>query len=473
MRTLWTTAALVALALVTGRAASGPTIFDGASGVPLLVWTALAWALFAAAWWGLRGLPRRPALLLVLLGTLAVSGAALAGPPNTSTDSARYAWDGIVTGSGVSPWAHAPADDALDPVREPWLFPAPTVDADGVERCVGPRTTAVRSVPSGALLCTTLNRPAVPTIYPPVAQGWFAAVRAVVPPTATWWPLQLAGAAVVVGVAGLLMWLLAAGGGDPRRAAWWGWCPFVASEAVTNSHVDVLGVALVVGATCLLARSAAERTPPSRARAVLVGALIGLAAAVKVVPAIVAVPLVRRRPVPTLVGAALALALVLVPALAVSGRGVIGYLPGYLDEQGYDSGAGLTLASLVVPGRWAVALSLVALVAVVVLQWRHVGTGQPWTAQLLGAGAMLLVVSSPYPWYALVLVPWIALTARWEWFVVPLLMTAHLLVPDAAPMAAVVPASALVVIVGTWLRRRRGPGTPDRRAVATARETVA
>ncbi|MER7071810.1 glycosyltransferase 87 family protein [Terrabacter sp. NPDC000476] len=473
MRTLWTTAALVALALVTARAASGPTIFDGASGVPLLVWTGLAWVLFGAAWWGLRGLPRRPALMLVLLGTLAVSGAALAGPPNTSTDSARYAWDGIVAGSGVSPWAHAPADDALDPVREPWLFSAPTVDAGGVERCVGPRTTAVRSMPSGALLCTTLNRPAVPTIYPPVAQGWFAAVRALVPPTATWWPLQLAGAAVVVGVAVLLMWLLAAGGGDPRRAAWWGWCPFVASEAVTNSHVDVLGVALVVGATCLLARSVAERTPPSRSRAVLVGALIGLAAAVKVVPAIVAVPLVRRRPVPTLTGAVLALALVLVPALAVSGRDVIGYLPGYLDEQGYDSGAGLTLASLVVPGRWAVALSLVAIVAVVVLQWRHVGTGQPWTAQLLGAGAMLLVVSSPYPWYALVLVPWIALTARWEWFVVPLLMTAHLLVPDAAPMAAVVPASALVVLAVTWGRRRRGPGTPGRRAVAAARETVA
>ncbi|MCF1595877.1 hypothetical protein [Streptomyces muensis] len=57
----------------------------------LLVGYALAWALFAAAAWTVRRLPRRTATVLVLLGTAAVLLAGLATPPRTSNDAYRYA----------------------------------------------------------------------------------------------------------------------------------------------------------------------------------------------------------------------------------------------------------------------------------------------------------------------------------------------------------------------------------------------
>jgi hypothetical protein len=455
VRTAATALLLLALAGVTAHATVSETIFDGASGVPLLAWTALGWALFGLAWWAVRGVPRRAATALVVAGTVLVGAAAMAGPPNTSTDSARYAWDGIVGDAGVSPYAHPPAADALDPLREAWLFPEPVV-ADGTPHCRGTRVTSVRTVPDGDLLCTTLNRPSVPTIYPPAAQGWFALVRAGVPPTATWWPMQLAGALVVVAVTLLLMRMLARRGLDPRWAAWWGWCPFVASEAVTNSHVDVLGVALVVAATLV-----AVPRRGAGARPALVGVLLGLAAAVKFVPVVAGLPLTRRRPGRVVAAAAATVAAVYVPYVVATGWDVVGYLPGYAREQGYESGSGFTLAATVLPGAAAIAVSLVALGVIAVLQWRLADPDDPWTAQLVGAGAMLVVVASPYPWYALVLVPFIALTRRWEWFVVPVVMTAHLLVPDAAGMRLCLLVSVAVVTAGWLARRRRSVDAQD------------
>ena len=91
------------------------------------------WVLFALAIFTLRLVPRRAAIVLVLVGSVAVGGAAMAGPPNTSTDSARYAWDGIVQSAGISPYDHVPADPALDDLRPEWLFPA-GADADGEPR---------------------------------------------------------------------------------------------------------------------------------------------------------------------------------------------------------------------------------------------------------------------------------------------------------------------------------------------------
>ena len=454
MRAALTTALLAALVAVTARATATESIFDGASGVPLLGWTAGAWLLFGLAWLAVRRVPRRAASVLVLGGTVALGLAAMAGPPNTSTDSARYAWDGIVSDAGTSPYAYAPVADALDGLRVPWLYPEPAPAADGTPRCTGARVASTRTVPDGDRLCTTLNRPAVPTIYPPTAQAWFAVVRAPVDVHATWWPMQAGGVVLVVVVTLLLMRLLARRGLDPGAAAWWGWCPFVASEAVTNSHVDTLGVAFVVAATLVAVPPPGSTPRSTRRRATAAGVLLGLAATVKFVPVVAALPLARRRPLYVVASAAATVVAVYVPHVVATGGQVVGYLPGYLKEQGYEGGDGFTLTGLLLSGPASTALSVVALVTVAALQWRFTDPDDPWTAQLVGAGAMLLVVSSPFPWYALVLVPFIALTRRWEWFVVPLLMSAHLLVPGVAVLRAVIPVAVAVVVAG-WLVRRR------------------
>jgi alpha-1,2-mannosyltransferase len=62
-------------------------------------------------------------------------------------------------------------------------------------------------------------------------------------------------------------------------------------------------------------------------------------------------------------------------------------------------------------------------------------------------GAVLLIVTPRYPWYALLLVPMIAMTGRWEWFAVPLALTGRLLVPMAAPTRITVAVAVLVIVV--------------------------
>ncbi|WNY35067.1 hypothetical protein Q9Q99_08750 [Curtobacterium flaccumfaciens] len=112
--------------------------------------------------------------------------------------------------------------------------------------------------------CTAINRPDVTTIYPPMAQLWFAAVRFFVPATAQYLPFQVAGLLVSLGVTIGLVVVLRRIGRPTWWAALWAWSPLVASEAVTNSHVDVVGAALATAGVVLSSRSAGRSGVGSR-----------------------------------------------------------------------------------------------------------------------------------------------------------------------------------------------------------------
>lgn len=465
---------LAALTAVT--AVSTATIAGFVPGAkPALGITAgVTWLLAAAAFLVLLRVRGRAAIVLVLAGSAALGCAALAGPPNLSTDSARYAWDGIVQDAGLSPYAHVPAAEALDPYRVPWLFPVPVPAADGSLHCDGPRISQTTTLPGGDLLCTALNRPHVPTIYPPAAEAYFAAVRAVVPVEAQYAPLQVSGLLLSLGTTVLLVFGMRARGLDPRWAAIWGWSPFVATEAVTNSHVDVLGVLFMVAttfaATPALGRRLSGRgsrlhewfgPEGSRRRAALVGVLVGLAAAAKFVPAIAAPALVRRRPVTTLLAAVTTFAVWYIPYVAVTGWAVIGYLPGYLNEEGYESGKRFALLSPFLPGLWATAVAGALVLGALVLGWRAADPRAPWHAQVVSVGAVLLITSPSYPWYALILIPFIALSRRWEWLVVPIALTVKSLVPSHTTATLVLAAAAVVAATVTVVRWRRSVPLTD------------
>lgn len=468
---------LAALAAVTALSTATLGGFAPGAKVALGVAAGAAWLLAAAAFLVLLRIRGRAALVLVLAGSAALGCAALAGPPNLSTDSARYAWDGIVQDAGLSPYAHVPAADALDRYRVAWLFPEPVRGTDGALHCEGLRIQQTTSMPDGDVLCTALNRPQVPTIYPPVAEAYFAAVRSVVPVGAEYAPLQVGGLLLSLGTTVLLMRGMRARGLDARWAALWGWSPFVASEAVTNSHVDALGVLFIVAAT-FAATSAVSpgawslrRLGPegSRRRAALAGVLIGLAAAAKFVPAIAAPALARRRPITTALAAAATFTVSYIPYVAVTGWAVIGYLPGYLDEEGYDSGSRFALLSPFLPGLWATGAAALLILAALFLAWRMSDPRAPWHAQAVSVGAVLLITSPSYPWYALVLIPFIALSKRWEWLAVPIALTLRTLVPGHPAGTLVVAAAAAVVATATVVRWRRARA--ERRIPNPARTT--
>ncbi|MGW2270180.1 glycosyltransferase 87 family protein [Streptomyces yangpuensis] len=447
--------ATTALALAALTAVLALTVLHGgyfSDPVGLFGWYVVGWALFTVALLALRRVPPRRAAWLIVAGAVAVTVTGLLGPPRTSTDSYRYAWDGRVQSAGVSPYDHAPQDPALVRLRDPWLFPAGAA-------CQGPDLARVPPG-DGVLHCTRINRPAVHTIYPPVAEAYFLAVDRLSPVGARHKPLQTGAALISLGVTGVLLVILRRRGEDLRKAAYWAWCPAVPLEAVNNAHVDVLGVLLAVAGLGLVA----SRALPRRAAG---GVLIGAAIATKLMPAVVlpgALSGVRRvrDAAAVLLPAAAFTLLSYVPYVLLSDGSVFGYLGGYVDEEDYDdpsSGSRYSLLRLVLPGTWAFPVLLVIIAAVsLYVMWRG-NPRHPWSGALLVTGWSFLLLTPGYPWYALLLIALVALDGRWEWLGIALAGAAvYVLAPTLRfhPSLSTIAygAAAALVLVMSGVRRR-------------------
>lgn len=411
---------------------------------------AIVWLLFIAVFLLLRTAPLRATVIVIIAGSLAISGAAMIGPPNTSTDSARYDWDGIVQNAGISPYAYTPDDATLAKLRPDWLFPAPVAHADGTLHCPRDGTkppTHLITDTSGAQVCTAINRADVPTIYPPTSELLFALVRATVPATVTYWPMQLTGLLMTVGITLLLVFGLRRWGLDPRWAALWAFCPLVASEGVTNSHIDQLGALLALLAVFAVAAGARWRG----------GILLGAAIAAKLIPVLAAPAILRRQPLKIIVGAVATFLLLYVPYVATTGLGVLGYLPGYLTEEGYGDGRRFALISYVVRGTPALVIAALLLLAVTALVIVFSDPSQPWLGQLVMIGATLVIVSPRYPWYGLLLIPFVVMSGRWEWMFIPLALAIHSYVSSYAVFRGTLLTAAVLIVGVTILRDLQNP----------------
>ncbi|MEU4498674.1 glycosyltransferase family 87 protein [Streptomyces sp. NPDC023998] len=410
-------------------------------------WYAACWALFAAAALAVRKAPVRHAVVLIVAGSVAVAATGLLAPPRTSTDSYRYAWDGRVQAAGISPYDHAPADPALAGLRDGWLFPTGT-------GCTGPDRAPVPG-PAGEAHCTRINRPQVHTIYPPVAEGYFLLVHELSPDGVRHKALQTGGALLSLATTAALLLVLRRRG-DPRRAAYWAWCPLVPIEAVNNAHADVLGALLAVVGLAVLVRR----------RRIAGGALLGAAIVTKLLPAVVlpgALSGVRRvrDAAAVLLPAAAVVALSYLPYVLASDSSVLGFLGGYMEEEGYDDPSAsnrFALLRLVLPDGLVPGAAVLVLLAVTVhVMWRGDPDG-PWNGALLVTGTAFLLLTPGYSWYALLLVALVALDGRWEWLAVAVAGAAKYVgvymgvKPDGLG-TTVYAVAAIVALAGCVLRR--------------------
>lgn len=163
-------------------------------------------------------------------------------------------------------------------------------------------------------------------------------------------------------------------------------------EAVNDAHIDTLGVLLTV---------LALGTATAGARR---GALLGAAVAVKLLP-VLALPgaLAGQRGPKRIAGVVTAVlgavALAYLPYVAASGVGVLGYLPGYLQEEGYESGhvRRFALLRLLLPDT-ATGVAVMILLALTALYvWWRGDPARPWSGALLLTGTALLLVSPATP----------------------------------------------------------------------------
>jgi hypothetical protein len=322
-----------------------------------------------AVWLVLRHRFGRGALAVIFIAAVIARAIALPAPAVLSTDVARYVWDGRVQAAGTNPYRYVPADPQLAPLRDQAIYPH-------------------------------INRAdyAV-TIYPPVAQMiFFLATQ--VSETFTAMRLVMIGFEAVAVLA--LLALLDHDGRPAARVLIYAWHPLPIWEFAGTGHVDAVAIALMT-----LAMLAAARD-----RRVLTG--IALAAGTLVKPfALLVAPALWRRWDWRLPAAFAATAVVCyLPYLGV-GSGVLGYLGGYGDEQGYIDGKGYFLVSLLrhlglpAPGGLAfaifAALVLAALGLAVAFRAKPNDAGPAIFLPL--AAVVLLLISPHYAWYFAFLLP--------------------------------------------------------------------
>ncbi len=388
-----------------------------------------------------RALPRRTAVLVVLGLAVVVRVAALSEKAPLSDDLYRYAWDGIVQSDGTDPYRYPPEADELAGLRNDWLFPPAWTERDRISR---------------------INREGVRTIYPPVAEAWFWVEHQVLP--LAWKDLgyELAGLALDLALLAVLLAMLRAQGTDPRWVALYALAPLPALESVQNAHVDTLGVLFVLGALAL-----ARRRPGAA------GAVLALAALTKIYPGLL-LPLLLRpgpgrwRALGAFVGVSV---LAYLPHVLAVGTEVVGYLPGYLQEERYGEGERYLLVGLTglrgTPATLVVGALLLAWL--VVLLRRDLPLAVSGTLLLTG----VFLLSTPVqPWYALLLLALAVLARSWEALAVaaaayPLFFATILDGPAATAGRVSYGAAALVVLL-SWARRARGSAPRGTAPVPTA-----
>jgi alpha-1,6-mannosyltransferase len=296
--------------------------------------------------------------------------------PLLSSDIYRYIWDGRVQAAGINPYRYFPADPALTSLRDATIFPH------------------INRVDTAA------------TIYPPVAQFFFLIVTRFGENVTTMRLAMLACDAVSVA---LIMLFLRQMNQPVTRVIAYLWHPLPLWEIANGGHVDALMVALMLSGLWVAMTGKALRG----------AALIAFSALVKpyVAPVLAGIwrPWDLKMP---LVVIAVAM-LCYLPYLSV-GWGVFGYLTkGYMAEEGISAGYELwplALWRLVFGdhrGDVAVYIVLAALIllcsalAVAFRSDRGIETSLGSVNMLLLL--TLLLLSPNYPWYFLLVTPFVAL----------------------------------------------------------------
>lgn len=315
------------------------------------------------------------ALVIILVGAAAMRLLLLFSEPTLSSDIYRYIWDGRMQASGINPYRYVPAAGEVASLRDPDIWPH-------------------------------INRAdyAV-TLYPPGAQFVFLMLtRLGESVLAMKFGLLLFEATGVAAIIALLRRL-----GKPATCvAAYAWHPLPVWEIAGNGHVDAAMLAfLLVGLLVYV-----------RGRTLIAGLLITLGALIKPL-AVLTLPVLWRPwdwRLPVCVAATVALAYA--PFLSV-GWGVFGFVSSYVQEEGFASGNGYKLLWLVQQAtgllRYGTAAYLSLAMAVLGALALAVGFRSDRTAQAsMRAASWLLIaflvlVSPNYPWYFLVLVPFLAL----------------------------------------------------------------
>jgi len=297
--------------------------------------------------------------------------------PVLSSDIYRYIWDGRVQAHGINPYRYAPADKALEGLRDEAIYPR-------------------------------INRQESPTIYPAGAQALFHAldrvgVRSVI---------AFKGAVVLfdMGSVLILTMILAHLGLGRERVLIYAWNPVVIFELGGNGHLDGFLVFFVLFSLSLMAK---ERPAASITS-------LALAASLKLYPAIILPAVLKDRKVGGSLLFGAVFLLLYLPYLSV-GKRIAGFLPAYFENPSESFNLGLKAYLLKLFPSMDQLVVTVLFAAVLV-----VAAGVVWMrpkdaisslklAYILATLYTVLASASFHPWYALWVIPFLAFFPSPAW----------------------------------------------------------
>lgn len=333
----------------------------------------------AGAGWAFHLVSRSsaPGALWIVLGiAAAIRLGMLFVEPYFSTDIYRYIWDGRMQAAGINPYRYVPASPELAQFRDAEIFP----EINRADYAV--------------------------TIYPPAAQMIFWLItrfgESVLVMKSGLLVFEAATIAAIVGILGLL-------GRPAAGVVAYAWHPLPIWEIAVNGHIDAAMLApMMLGLWIALmgARIAG-------------GVLVTIGALVKPF-ALLALPVIWRPWDWRLPLAVVATTILFyLPYLDV-GWGVLGFLPDYAQEEGLSDGRGFWLLARLqevtgpIPaGTWLYLAASAGLLGALALRAAFGAHQTPETminSLTWMALAFLVLLAPDYPWYFLLLVPFLALS---------------------------------------------------------------
>lgn len=350
-------------------------------------------------------LTRRATLVIAGFG-LGFQALLIPSIPTLSDDMYRYVWDGRVQGNGINPYRYRSNALQLSHLRDDVIW-------------------------------ASINRIDANTLYPPGAQLVFAMTWRVVGDSVAGFKLVMIGAVML---AGWLLWrLLTVFGESPYRLLIYLWSPLLVFEVGHAAHVDALYLPLVVGVLLLRAGAPTDRVAWRFEAGI--GVLIGLAALVKLVPAFLAAPLWsirdasgKRRWRVLLPVALVATALAGYALYYAPGVNLLGFLPTYGREffnigplpralinvalenpaacaAVYRTFRGLSTPCWAMPNNFGL-IALVGLFSLWCIAFPARTARQAVSRCAVPIGLYLLINHNLFSWYALWLIPLIALDLK-------------------------------------------------------------
>ncbi len=325
-------------------------------------------------------------LPIVVVVAIACRFPALLAQPYLSSDIYRYVWDGVVQHAHISPYRYVPGDPALAFLRAPHqeIF-------DHINR-----------------------RDYAHTIYPPIAQMMFYFITAISPTVTFMKTAMLLFEGVTIAA---LIALLKALGRRSSQVLLYAWCPLLIWEVAGAGHLDSAAMAFI--ALALLARF--------RRQPIATGIFLGIAVMIKFYPLVLIPALWWRDDAPT--GSAWRMPAALAGVIAFGyacyssvGMSVFGFLGGYAQEEGLETGARYFLLDLGhrIPGLHDLPTTaffgFCAAVFAGLTLWAWKTACQPGSARdaflapaFALAMALMLLFSPHYAWYIIWLVPFFTL----------------------------------------------------------------